>query len=346
MATPYDSRSLSYPNARLDRSGRSQPEFGFGRGDMAQQGGMMNWQSQQTSKSMPRQTYHYLVRPWKHGFETQWGLGSLLFIKREDQTLKTMYDLPLLRFFMRQSRELEKGNQMTVNAQPNVVGSYDANRQSKQRRARWYDTTYMTSMESVADNLTFAGLGWGESTPDMKDSSGREGEWGDFTGIGKAVPFVNYGQAFMPNLFGHVEAGDSLYMILKPIPANFAAGLVNPLGEGIGKSKLTSDDLVIDTVFFSSSDRSPPPAADIMSTPNGVVEQPPLQTRTYAAQHPDGSFEAKSGIVYYIGRSMKRYIGPGPYRKNLQRDDRPEMMTHVNQVDKMEIQLDVDRLSF
>jgi hypothetical protein len=247
---------------------------------------------------------------------------------------------------MRQSRELEKGNNMTVNAQPNVVGSYDADRQKAHRRAKWYDTTYMTSMESVADNLAFCGLGFGENTPDMKASGGREGEWSDFTGAGKSMPFVNYGQAFMPNLFGHVEAGDALYMIIKPIASNFAAGLVNPLGEGVGKSKLTSSDLVIDTVFYSSSDRAPPPAADIMSGTNGVIEQPPLQTRTYAAQHPDGSFEAKSGIVYFLGRSMKRYNGPGPYRQNLQRDDRPEMMTHINQLDKMEIQLDVNLLFF
>jgi hypothetical protein len=201
-------------------------------------------------------------------------------------------------------------------------------------------------MESVADNLAFCGVGFGENTPDMKASGGREGEWSDFTGAGKAMPFVNYGQAFMPNLFGHVEAGDALYMIIKPIASNFAAGLVNPLGEGVGKSKLTSSDLVIDTVFYSSSDRAPPPAADIMSGTNGVIEQPPLQTRTYAAQHPDGSFEAKSGIVYFLGRSMKRYNGPGPYRQNLQRDDRPEMMTHINQLDKMEIQLDVNLLFF
>jgi hypothetical protein len=288
----------------------------------------------------------WLIRPWQHGFETQWTNGTLLFIKREDQTLKTMYDLTLLRFFMRQSRELEKGNNMTVNAQPNVVGSYDADRQKAHRRAKWYDTTYMTSMESVADNLAFCGLGFGENTPDMKASGGREGEWSDFTGAGKSMPFVNYGQAFMPNLFGHVEAGDALYMIIKPIASNFAAGLVNPLGEGVGKSKLTSSDLVIDTVFYSSSDRAPPPAADIMSGTNGVIEQPPLQTRTYAAQHPDGSFEAKSGIVYFLGRSMKRYNGPGPYRQNLQRDDRPEMMTHINQLDKMEIQLDVNLLFF
>jgi hypothetical protein len=313
---------------------------------MAPQGGMMKWQSQQTSKSMPRQTYQFLIRPWQHGFETQWTNGTLLFIKREDQTLKTMYDLTLLRFFMRQSRELEKGNNMTVNAQPNVVGSYDADRQKAHRRAKWYDTTYMTSMESVADNLAFCGLGFGENTPDMKASGGREGEWSDFTGAGKSMPFVNYGQAFMPNLFGHVEAGDALYMIIKPIASNFAAGLVNPLGEGVGKSKLTSSDLVIDTVFYSSSDRAPPPAADIMSGTNGVIEQPPLQPPTPAAQHPDGPLEAKSGIDYFLGRSKKRYNGPGPYRQNLQRDDRPEMMTHINQLDKMEIQLDVNLLFF
>lgn len=317
--------NVAQPNTNRGLAAGVQNErFGaFRDGNMSFPQGAAGWQQPPTTMSRPTLSYRYPILPTEHNYDAKWDNGTILFVKKDDNRLKRMYCLSLLRAMMMQSaieRHLDRrtgsgsgGAEPLADSVAAAFGKPAAPVYSKIAKAKRVDHSFLSTIESIAENLEFAGLGAGPTDPSLQVGTFEMQDSMHYSGSQKQVPFIFNGNAFMPKVFQQdLDISTPLYMIIKGVcpPPKF----YNPAGDGLTVPKsICKTDLVPDVIFFASpAHRAPMYNSDPSALYRRKGEQPPLDDLSYIEWSLDPRTkditnyvmaEMKTGLLWSIGHN-------------------------------------------
>jgi len=322
-------------NARLDRSGSNQREFGMQGGAMQFPSDYTSWQPEPTDNDQPRHT-----TPWRFkrqlDIDKKLALGTPLFVQKAvNVSSHTMWSLPLLRYQLRMARE-----RLTQSKQ-HLSGPYPS---AKRVKLGEPDTDmFLATMDSFFDNVEFAGVVLGSPSPHAANGP-RENSFSLLSVKQQVVASVTMGHAYFPNYFySDIRNQQELFMIIKPIEVRHASNFVSPYGDPTATS-LEDTDLVIDVIFFTNRENRPPRRISSVDAINLITtgKQPPTTSSSYI-EMVDGDYELKHGLVYSIGKSLHDYPMRPTYMSTSEQGIPQEMQPSTTTA-MMEIALNIRRL--
>ena len=237
-------------------------------------------------------------------------------IKKDTNALKQMYCLSYARTLMAQSAIAQHlANKKRAISGTSAPSENDNTIQLGKNRPKARDYNFMADMESIAENLDFAGIGIGPVEPGLQIGSADMTSSAKYSGHSKQVPLVVEGNCFIPNLWEcELRAGQDLYIGIKPRKPG--KKFYNQLGEPLQISDDIKDtDLIPDFFFYTHPSNKPPPRCSNLSVLlEGKGDQPALTDRCYIEWTVDQSTgemtgELKDGIVWKIGRVYRGETG-------------------------------------
>jgi hypothetical protein len=209
----------------------------------------------------------------------------------------------------------------------------------------------------VSENLEFAGLGIGPTEPGLQVGSLDISDSISFTGNAKHVPFVDYGHAFMPNLFDEdIRAGQDLYLIIKPVISQKT--FFTPDRNGLQvPTHIQPHQLFCDTIFYTNkANIQPRYCSNTVELYKQNRGQTPLHdicyidwildTREKDPKHYIG--ELKPGMLWKLGRAYNqefaRFTTSSRSSSVRQKEPLPFDVDYNTAYKKMEVQLDPKRI--
>lgn len=327
---------------KMDRTGMNQPEFGMQDGSMSFPRGYETLQPQPTDPSQPRHTTGWRCR-LQLEIEKHLEIGTPLFVQKDvNVSAHTIWSLPLLRYQLRMARELQarlKGGAMKTVAISTTFPSSKRIRVNEPQAE-----TFLASMESLFENVEFAGISNGSPSPYAANGP-YQNSFSVLTAKSQVIPTVTMGHSFFPNFFySPIQNGQELFMIIKPVEVRFASKFVSPYGDPTASS-LSDSDLVIDIIFFTNPENKPPRRISGVEMLEYITKgtQPPLDSRSYIEMNSDGDYELKDGLVYSIGKSLHHYPMRPSYMPS-EGDGLPNAMQTNGVTAMIEIALGIRRL--
>ena len=359
--------NVARPN--LDRgfsAGVKQQSFGnFRDSNMSFPAGITGAQPPPTSINRPRRTYDYPMFPIDNNYDMNWSQGTLLFIKKDNNFLKHIYDLHMARMFMYQSgineivaRKKQPANGGTTTyAAGSMNGTDDA--QQRMKKKKTYDHSFLGTVESIREHFDFIGPAFGETDPGTQVGSIDITDSVTYTGNSKHVPVAIYGEAMMPMVFDEdLFPGQTLYMYIKGVKPQ--RDYATPSQVALKVPEIVDDfDIVPDILFYSRQTNLPPPrTTDLTELYKCEGGQPPLTDRCYIEWNFDERFSAsrqkkpvmgklKEGPLWQIGRNYNResaFNSNGVSRLNTKQKEPLPFSINFNALPKMEIQVDIERI--
>lgn len=336
-------------SAQMDRSGRNQDFFGMQNGSMQYSNAMQNWQSEPVDQDQPRLTTDFRFRP-QIDPDKKLDLGTVLFIKKSvNVSAHEIYSLTTLRYLLRNAKE-QTVQQQRAAQKNDECPTAQPFPPAKRVRVTPYTETFLSTMESFFNTIEFAGVSYGSPTPHAANGS-LQTSMSVLSVKNQIVPTVTDGHAFFPNYFNKdIRNGQELYMIIKPIEAQYASRFLSPYGDS-KSSSLGQNDLVIDIQFYTNSSGRPPLAISSIDalkliTSGSQPQQPPLESSTYidvVKNGKDYDYELKQGLVYSIGKSLHDYPMRPMYMSTAGQGLPPEMQSGIT-TSMIEIALKIRRL--
>lgn len=303
--------------------------------------------------SQPRMTWNVPILPTENNWDTRWNMGTLYFGKKDLNQLKQLFCLSYARALMAQSaitrHEETKRNARMTQDEIDLEGTGGLKHFTKSR-ARDYG--FMGSMETIAKELDFCGVGFGPVDPSLQIGTADMGNSARYSGHAKQVPMVVQGHCFMPNLWEtKLRAGQDLFVILKPrIPGK---RFYNTAGETmVVPSDIRDWDTIPDFSFYTNEVNKPPVfCSDNTALFENKGGQPPLHDRSYIDWEcdADGKIrcgELKDGLVWKLGRvySLQTSRAANTSRLTIKSSDPLQWARDYNTFPMMEVQLDPQRI--
>jgi hypothetical protein len=301
---------VSKPNLNRGLSaGVKQESFGnFRDSNFRFPDGLSKSQPPPTPLTNPPFTYKYAILPTENNWDMRWDVGTLLFVKKDDNALKQMYCLSYARTLMMQSG---------INhhlAKKSLPSSSSTTSSALVTKPRARDYNFMGTMEDIVQNLEFAGVGIGPVEPGLQIGTADMTTSMKYSGNSKQVPFVAMGRCFVPNLWEcQLRAGQDLYIGIKPRKIKGGKSY-NELGDPKNVPTGIEDYHTCPDFFFYThpANRPPPYCTDqSKALDEAKGNQPPLTDRAYIdwtvtedsmTKVKTYEGEIKDAIVWKIGR--------------------------------------------
>lgn len=289
---------------RMDRTSRTQPGFGA-QGSMAFQPGLRNGQNEPVDQDQPRITRDYLFVPQVVFMRHVEPYTPLFIHASAGRNSNTLWTLDLLRYHMQTAREKKALSRLHAQRQQGVSRGTTTTivpggkRGHDDLTAGPDDDEFLATMASVMQNVRFAGVSYGQPSP-TGPHAGTSGAVSQLNVRRQVMPIAIWGDARFPDLFTKpVAVGQTLWMIIKPVPRALASPYINVHGEAPMKSTLEPDDLVIDVIFYTHAQNLPPQRVSTMETLRLLEagKQPPLECRQYIDVDDDGEREICDAMV-------------------------------------------------
>lgn len=286
VARPNTNRGVS--------AGVNQPAFGaFRDNNFSFPSSAFDWQAAQDNNSLSIIAANFQMTPVTGNRDVQWDVGTLLFVKKDNNVGKEFKDINMFREEAANAASAQK-------SQSASMGGMD--RQSKR-------VLLMSSLENIAANFEPAGVCIGPTTPGTLQSVTDDSASVRYSGTLKALGLVIMGHTPFPNLFSgdELREGQQLYFFIKMVKAPVRVG-----------STILSQQpglLVPDLVFFSRRDdglpeRQSAEALRILAECKG--EQPPLDDFSYIDWNYDSANKPthgvlRQGLLYKLGTCLHYY---------------------------------------
>lgn len=277
---------------------------------------LTDWTTESTFDTNPLITYNFPIAPLRDGLNRQWDTGTMLFMKRDTQMVKQMFDLSMLRamFYMAKIQQVE-GERTDPNGRSALSGA----------RSRGDNYMYLADLGSVRENLAFIGTAYSGSEPSIGPRVGLPTDGMAYTGGFMMQNCVFQGMGTIPNFWGALAQNQKLYLIIKPMVMESTYYTAQGTPVKVPASILAKKRLVLDVCFYTSVNNAPPSCctdASLLLKADGG--QPPIDDAAWIdwRRDSDGNIlygTLERGIVIEIGSAYHSEVdsrqqphAPGP----------------------------------
>ena len=343
---------VPYPNTNQGISaGLVGPRFGNGRGERFDSPlGMASNTPTTAIQTNGRHTSKWVMKPTDNNWDGKWDNGTLLFVQQVPSLTHHVMSLEMLRYFMHMSAITKHIN----DAKLLQMGEHGSEILKANQRGRGINYGFLNDIESITESVAFIGPAFGPTTPSTSAGGLEPGHTTAFTGDFKVVAAVDWGHCYVPNFWGDLQAGQEVFMIMKPMPLQESyfspSGDRNTVPEDMRRRKC----LVTDIQFTS---RRPMDICSLSELLDGAGEQPPPDSAEWIDwdynYDNDGkvigvnSGELKRGIVWSLGHAAHSERGrtSGVFVPSSRRAERLQWSQDYREMPQMELLLHVKRIT-
>lgn len=320
-------------------AGVNQPAFGaFRDNKFSFPNSAFDWQAAQDNNSLSIIAANFTMAPIEQNFDVRWDVGTLLFVKKDNNLGKSFCDITMFRTTAATAASAALSTTTTPHSMHNVLDRKDKKNP-------------MGDLASIAENFEPAGVCIGPTSPGMMQTVTDDFSTVRYSGNLKTIGLVIKGHTPFPNLFSNEElrGGQQLYFFVKMVTP--PSKIMNAAGDTV-RIPAKLGFLVPDLVFFTRKDdglpeRQSSEAMRILAEKKG--EQPPLDDFSYIDWQYSGTSLVpthgilRQGLLYKLGTCLHYYKAsndrlPGQKKESLQ------YVTDYRSFPMIEIMLNIERI--